>query len=181
MNMFRLCFIVPQTINGALRRKAVFEAVELDDKGNPKRLPEGGIAPLNAADGKPLRASMLLGDWQAGTGLLEAELRRGGKIATIDKFVLSRPGQFTETKLSDGTVSQVAKIASGYHVYVRAEAEARVKDGKPVLGTDGRQVYNIQEPTWVLYASATGTFAITAANTTPPPSTGTVDLVEPAE
>ena len=30
MNMFRLCFIVPQTINGALRRKAVFEAVELD-------------------------------------------------------------------------------------------------------------------------------------------------------
>lgn len=166
MNLFRLCYIVPQLIEGQLRRKAVFEAVQMDERGNPARQQGGGFAPLLAPDGKPLRASLLLGDWEAGTGLLRAELHRGGRVSEVSNFVLSRPGEYTESRLSDGSVSSVARTVSGYHCYVRAEAIARQKDGKPILGNDGRQVWNVEDPSWVLYTSATGTFAIAGAAAT---------------
>ena len=162
MNLARLCYIVPQSIDGTMRRKAVFEAVMTDANGNPARQPGGGFTPVMAADGKPLRGSLLLGDWLDGTGLLHATVKRGGKVTEVSNFVLSKPGEFTESKLSDGTISHVAKTVSGYHPYVQCTFEARVKDGIAVLGADGRQVHNVVEPSWVLYASATGTFAITA-------------------
>ena len=158
----RLCFIVPQTIDNTLRRKAVFEAVKTNEKGDPMRANGGGFEPERAPDGKPLRASLLLGNWQDGTGLLHASVKRGGKITEVSNFVLSRPGVFAETTLSDGSKSMEAKTVSGYHPYVQCEIELRVKDGKPVLGSDGRQVANVIDPNWVLYASATGTFAIAA-------------------
>lgn len=163
MNLMRLCYIVPQMIDDISRRKAVFEAVATNDKGDPARQPQGGFAPVLAEDGKPLRASLLLGSWSDGTGLLHAELHRGGKVTEVSNFVLSKPGDVKETKLDDGKISRVARTVPGYHPYVRADAELRIKDGKPVLGTDGRPVFNIVDPTWVLYASATGTFAIAGA------------------
>ena len=168
MNLMRLCFIVPQTIDGVVRRKAVFEAVEIDSNGNPKRRKGGGFEPLNNLEGKPLRASLLLGNWEDGTGLLHATVKRGGKVTEVSNFVLSRPGEFMETRLLDGSIGQVAKTVTGYHPYVTCELDRRVKDGMPVMGADGHQVINVVEPSWVLYASATGTFSITATQNKAP-------------
>ena len=173
MNLMRLAYIVPVNVidkttgSSTLRRKAVFEAIQTNADGNPVRAPQGGSVPQLAADGKPLRAGLLLGNWRDGTGLLSAELHRGGKVTTIENFVMSVPGDVKETVLDDGTKSQVAKTVAGYHVYVRAELAQATKDGKPVLGQDGRVVWNVEDPTWVLYTSATGTFAVPAPKSAP--------------
>jgi hypothetical protein len=162
----RLKYIVPQQINGVIRRKAIFEAIKFKDD-RPVRKPEGGFENELAADGKPLIASLLLGSWHDGTGLLQAIVRRGSTTKTVENFVLSKPNDFAVAELPDGAKSQVARTVSGYHAYVNAEVEHRLKDGKPITGTDGREVLNIVDPEWVLFQSASGTYNVPSAESVP--------------
>lgn len=160
MNL-RLKFIVPQVIDGIARRKAIFEAVEFKD-GKPLRKPEGGFVQIVASDGKPITASLLLGEWKDGTGLLHATVKRGSHVREVEKFILSPAGAYTKARLPDGSESMVATLVSGYHAYVTADIERRVKDGKPVIGADGREVFNVIDPEWMLFQSASGTFTVSA-------------------
>jgi hypothetical protein len=162
-HMLRLKYIVPQHLDGTqIRRKAIFEGVQFKD-GKPVRRAEGGFEPELAADGKPIIASLLLGNWNDGTGLLEVLVRRGNKTKVIENFILSKANDFAKSTLPDGTESTVARIANGYHTYVQCEVERRMKDGKPVVGADGREVLNVVDPEWVLFQSASGTFAVPAS------------------
>ena len=116
-----------------------------------------------AADGLPLRASLLLGDWRGGTGLFEATFHRGGKTEVRERVVISNPDDFSETSLPDGTASTIARTVPGLHIYVEAEPQSRTgKDGKPVVGADGRAVFNVENPVWHIWQSNTGTFGVAA-------------------